>query len=119
MLLHWSPERKTKIFRYENNGPFTGILSTFVHEHEMQKHPARFYMFHLKFFYRPAGISSSRPQFGHEASSSVQSQSAPDQVGPELGLGLVPPGSGPVSAAAHFHRSLPARRVGTHVLHVP
>lgn len=76
-------------------------------------------MFHLKFFHRPAGISPSRPEFGHEASSSVQSQSAPDQVGPELGLGLVPPVSGPAITAAHFLRSLPSRRVGTHVLHVP
>lgn len=78
-----------------------------------------FYMFHLKFLHTPAGISSGRPQFGHEASSSVQSQSAPDQVGPEPGLALVPPGAGPVTTAARLHRPLPARCVGTRVLHVP
>lgn len=68
-----------------------------------------------KFIHTPAGISSSWSQCGHEAASSVQRQSTPDQVGPELSLVLVPPGVGPVA----LHRRLPARRVGTRVLHVP
>lgn len=81
--------------------------------------PCVFDMFNQEFFHTPAGISSRRPQSGHEATSSVQRQSAPDQVGPELSLVLVPPGTKPLILASRLHGRLPARCVGTHVLHVP